>query len=196
MIVLSDWSPPIAIDFVVDRPTLVISEVNYDPSAASVDEQLMGWTESDFEFVEVTNHGDQDASLLGLKITGGISFEFTGAELTSLQPGQRAIVAAPTTRRASPARQTSPAAGGRLQPTRFGRSQVVVYNQSSNNSEAAMMEKHFRLGQQTLAQGKTNLAKHYFRLVSKYGSASLQAQAKIQLAAIADAEQASRLAGP
>jgi hypothetical protein len=94
----SHWSPPA--QFTTTPGTavaslqqfLLISEILYKPAAPSAAETAAGFTESDFEFVELTNAGITPLDLTGVRFTKGIDFDF--APGTTLAPGASIVVAA------------------------------------------------------------------------------------------------------
>jgi len=58
---------------------LRITELNYNPSDPTPEEQALGFTDQDdFEFVEVQNTGDEPIDLAGSEFTRGIDFRFVG----------------------------------------------------------------------------------------------------------------------
>ena len=66
------------------RDFLRISEINYNPLGSD-----------DTEFIELMNiapDGDAPLSLSGVQFTDGIQFDFTGADVTTLAPGDRLVV--------------------------------------------------------------------------------------------------------
>ena len=68
----------------------MISEVMYQPSPATVAELTQGWTDDDFEYVEVRNVGAAPLDMTGVRFTKGVDFDFP-AGLT-LQPGANTLV--------------------------------------------------------------------------------------------------------
>ena len=89
-IVLTDWSAPTALKFVVEEADVVISEVNYNPADATEAEAAAGYGNDDFEFLEIHNRGGAAADLVGMRLTDGIEFDFLDA--ASIQPGGHAVV--------------------------------------------------------------------------------------------------------
>lgn len=77
------------------QQNLRITEVMYNPSEASaaelgVDNSLVS---DDFEFIELQNTStDTNIELTGARFTEGIRFDFTGAAVTELAPGERVLV--------------------------------------------------------------------------------------------------------
>ena len=81
----SSWSGPMAATFVVNTPTLTVTELMYHPAPAT------GGTPDadDFEFIELKNIGSQAISLVGFHFTRGIDYTFSSTSgVTTLAPGQ------------------------------------------------------------------------------------------------------------
>jgi hypothetical protein len=86
----SHWSAPA--EFVVSTPDVTplandlrITEVHYHPAPASSTEQAMGWTDSDFEYIEIQNIGAAAIDLTDVRFTKGVDFDFPPG--TMIQPG-------------------------------------------------------------------------------------------------------------
>ncbi|MCA9197040.1 MAG: CotH kinase family protein [Planctomycetales bacterium] len=92
-IVLTDWSGTLEYNIIVEQPTVTISEINYNPAPVSAAEAAAGFTNQDFEFVELHNFGNADVDLTGVRITGGIEFDFDAAAETRMSPGAGLLVA-------------------------------------------------------------------------------------------------------
>jgi len=94
----SDWSAPAEAYFLVDTipasaENLVISEFHYRPADASATELAAGFTDrDDFEFIELMNRGSQTINLNGVKFIDGVTFDFSTAEIRSLDPGARVLI--------------------------------------------------------------------------------------------------------
>lgn len=87
-----DWSALTEATFVADTSALRISEVMYHPFAPRGPSQ---WEDDDFEFIELVNTGDRDLNLAGVRIEGGIRFEFPRSEdgpSGDLRPGEYVIL--------------------------------------------------------------------------------------------------------
>ena len=93
-IVRTNWSAPMEFNVVVDSPDLVITEVNYNPTAATPAEELAGFRSSDFEFIEIFNRGATTADLVGMRFSDGVTFDFSNGSTTSLESGRYGLVAA------------------------------------------------------------------------------------------------------
>ena len=74
--------------------SLVITEINYQPYAPTVDELAVDGTfgADDFEFIELQNIGNATIDLSGVRFTEGISFDFTSSDVTELAPGATVLV--------------------------------------------------------------------------------------------------------
>ncbi|MDB4416430.1 lamin tail domain-containing protein, partial [Akkermansiaceae bacterium] len=86
----SHWSEPV--EFMVSSPdislfvnNLRITEVHYHPAPASATEQAMGWTDSDFEYLELQNIGTTPINMTDVRFTKGIDFDFSQG--TIIEPG-------------------------------------------------------------------------------------------------------------
>ena len=94
----SDWSAPAEAYFLVDTipasaENLVISEFHYRPADASATELAAGFTDrDDFEFIELMNRGSQTINLNGVKFVDGVTFDFSTAEIRSLDSGARVLI--------------------------------------------------------------------------------------------------------
>lgn len=80
----SYWSEPV--EFTVTEPdvtlfqgSLVIAEFMYHPIDASAAEIALGFTDSDFEWIELRNVGISDIDLTGVRFTKGVDFDFPEA---------------------------------------------------------------------------------------------------------------------
>ena len=102
----SHWSDPAQFVTSADvapelANSLRISEINYNPYAATAAEKAAGHTSNeDFEFIELINIGDQSIDLTPASLeqietdTGdqGVNFTFAEGNVTSLAPGERVLV--------------------------------------------------------------------------------------------------------
>ena len=80
---------------------LRISEVMYNPPAASDAERAAGFTDKDdFEFIELVNISDSPLDLTGVRFvqvqvegqTEGVAFDFSSGAIRELGPGERVLV--------------------------------------------------------------------------------------------------------
>jgi len=76
--------------------SLVVTEINYHPYAPTADEleQDANLDEDDFEFIELQNVSGQTIRLDGVRITRGVTFDFTTGEILHLAPGETVLVVA------------------------------------------------------------------------------------------------------
>ena len=94
----SNWSEPI--EFTTTTPVrfttllenLRISEIMYHPSSATEEERALGFTTSDFEYIELYNASSEALDLRGVRFTKGIDFDFGGSKVTMLGPKQTTLV--------------------------------------------------------------------------------------------------------
>jgi hypothetical protein len=77
-------------DVTVYTNSLVISEIMYHPVPATPAETAMGFTDDDFEFVEIFNSAATPIDLTDVRFTKGIDFNFTPG--TQLAPGAYLLV--------------------------------------------------------------------------------------------------------
>ena len=94
----SHWSEPV--QFVVSEPdlspwreNLMITELMYHPSSATLDEINAGFSGSDFEYIELKNVGQTTLDLTEIRFTKGVDFDFAGSAITSLAPGSYVVIA-------------------------------------------------------------------------------------------------------
>ncbi len=91
----SHWSD--AVSFIATQPNNVdallddlrITEIHYNPADAPVNQ---GFSNSDFEFIELRNTGISTLDLTDVLISGGIEFDFTGSDVTTLDAGEFVVV--------------------------------------------------------------------------------------------------------
>ena len=94
----SHWSAPV--EFTVSEPditpwqqNLMITEIMYHPLDASPDEIAAGYSNSDFEYIEMKNIStSQTLDLTELRFTKGIDFNFSEGAITSLSPGAYLLI--------------------------------------------------------------------------------------------------------
>lgn len=87
------WSALTEAEFFPTTEALVVSEIMYQPSPVTPAEFEAGFIDpSQFEFLEIFNSGSSVIDLNGLSFTEGITFDYTGSNITSLQPGERALI--------------------------------------------------------------------------------------------------------
>jgi Concanavalin A-like lectin/glucanases superfamily/Lamin Tail Domain/CotH kinase protein len=93
----SHWSAPVTFvatvpDVSVYLSSLVVSEVMYHPRDPSGPELDAATDKDEFEYVVVMNAGALALDLTNIRFTKGIDFDFAGSSVTSLAPGERAVV--------------------------------------------------------------------------------------------------------
>ena len=92
---VSHWSAPVQftatpINLTVYQQSLVITEIMYHPPPPSAAEALQGWSDGDFEFIELRNVGSSSIDLTDVRFTKGINFDFPSSLI--LQPGSNTVV--------------------------------------------------------------------------------------------------------
>ncbi|MGI9239231.1 MAG: CotH kinase family protein, partial [Verrucomicrobiales bacterium] len=94
----STWSAPEAITLITtEEPAsaenLVVSEIMYHPSDPDPNEVAAGFTTAEeFEYLELLNIGPSPITLLGVRFSRGISFDFSASAIQSLLPGERILL--------------------------------------------------------------------------------------------------------
>ena len=78
----TNWSGPVDVTYVVNMPTLVITELMYHPPDPLPSSQF---GDEDFEFVEFLNIGSEALDLTGFSLEDGIRFTFP--DVGTLDPG-------------------------------------------------------------------------------------------------------------
>jgi hypothetical protein len=78
--------------FIIKEPEFAITEVMFharDPQAGTTE---INYTTSDFDYIELQNVGSETHSLLGVKLTDGIEFDFSHGNVTNVAPGEFVLV--------------------------------------------------------------------------------------------------------
>ena len=94
----AQWGAPTTATFVIgadlaDPNNLVISEIMYQPAEPTQDEINAGFTNNNqFEYLELLNISGNTLDLTNVSFTDGIDFNFAGAAITVLPPGERVLV--------------------------------------------------------------------------------------------------------
>ncbi len=94
----SIWSAPekitlIGSENIADSTHLVISEIMYRPHGPTEEEILAGHDDRDlFEYLELLNVGNKPVSLIGLKFSDGIDFDFSNSPIALLGPNERVLL--------------------------------------------------------------------------------------------------------
>ncbi|MCH8922193.1 MAG: CotH kinase family protein, partial [Planctomycetes bacterium] len=97
------WSGLTSGIYTVDRPTLTITEVNYNPRSSTDDEIAAGFDDNDdliedadslFEFVEIHNFGTVPIDLVAdrVEFTNGVRFDFSQGDVPLIGPGDYVVV--------------------------------------------------------------------------------------------------------
>jgi hypothetical protein len=69
------------------------SEIMYNPAAPSERELAAGYTDNDaFEYIELRNIGDAPLELAGLRLTDGVTFDFSAGALNMLPPSASLLI--------------------------------------------------------------------------------------------------------
>ena len=92
--VWSRWSDPV--QFTATSPTnsqllfdhLRVTELMYNPPAATTAERNAGFSDQDFEYLEIHNTGTQPLNLEGVAFKDGVTFPFSGSGFTTLAPAR------------------------------------------------------------------------------------------------------------
>ena len=87
------WSALNEATFSVGADKLRITEIMYHPTSPTDAERAAGYTSASvFEYIVLTNTGDQPADLAGIQFTNGISFDFDTLSEKTLAAGATAIL--------------------------------------------------------------------------------------------------------
>ncbi|MDA7605496.1 CotH kinase family protein [Verrucomicrobiales bacterium] len=93
-----EWSALTEETFIVGTPAsnanLVISEFNYHPLGPSTEEEIKASeTDTEFEYIELTNIGENEINLVGVRFDQGIDFEFTvDTQINSIRAGEQILI--------------------------------------------------------------------------------------------------------
>ena len=94
----SEWSALTEGTFIVGTPAsnanLVISEFNYHPlDPLTAEEISVSETDTEFEYIEITNIGENEINLVGVRFDQGIEFEFTmDTQINSIRAGEQILI--------------------------------------------------------------------------------------------------------
>jgi len=89
----NNWSALTEAVFMVSGDSFLrVSEVMFNPRQPRGAELEGGFAGSDFEFVEIENTGLETVGLAGLRLAGGLSFDFTGGAVGILHAGESVVV--------------------------------------------------------------------------------------------------------
>jgi hypothetical protein len=92
-----EWSALNEATYVVNpanRDSLLISKIQYHPAPATLTEVAAGFSENDFEYLELFNYGGNAISLNGMKVSLAIDYTFPSTPALTLAPGERALLVA------------------------------------------------------------------------------------------------------
>lgn len=85
-----EWSPLTEATFSLANGSLVVSEINYNPSDPSNAELIAGFDDNDdFEFIEIVNTSIEPINLGGVRLAGAVDYTFSSM---ALAPGERVVV--------------------------------------------------------------------------------------------------------
>ena len=89
----TSWSGLTDAVFEVATSPIRITEIMFNPLEPSAAEVAAGFTDNElFEYIELTNTGASTASLAGLRLTDGTTFDFSAGSVTTLAPGGFVLV--------------------------------------------------------------------------------------------------------
>ncbi len=91
-IVKTNWSAPQQYDLAVATSPLIISEINFNPQGPTEAEAAAGYTDGDFEFIEIHNPSFRFVDLLGVQLTDGVEFDFAQSSVAAIAPGGYLVV--------------------------------------------------------------------------------------------------------
>ncbi len=80
-----------AVFTLAEKPALRVTELMYHPRSPGAFEGE-GYLAGDDEFIELSNDGSLPIGLAGLRFTQGVSFDFTGGAVQTLNPGEYVLV--------------------------------------------------------------------------------------------------------
>ena len=83
------WSNLIERSFATDVSDLRVSEIMYNPRPPAEDIPV---SQQDLEFIELANPSDETIDLTGVRLAGGIEFDFSSAGVFDLLPGEFAVI--------------------------------------------------------------------------------------------------------
>ena len=96
----SHWSTPL--EFTVSDPDISIfsdiriSEIMYNPIGPSESEleKYPNLRDSDFEWIEITNDGNEQVNIEDLRFTKGIEYNFSDSKIKIIKPGESLLIVA------------------------------------------------------------------------------------------------------
>ena len=94
----SPWSGPVTTRYILHAPAtpqdLVVTELNYHPSAPTANELSAeaNLSSEDFEFIEIQNTSHHTVDLFGSRFTQGVTFSFSNAATYTLEASARLLL--------------------------------------------------------------------------------------------------------
>ena len=87
-----NWSGPETALYLIETSSPVrITEVMYNPRGGQTPAEQL-FDDQEFEFIEITNTSVETVFLAGLRLSEGIEFDFANGRLSTLAPGESAVV--------------------------------------------------------------------------------------------------------
>ena len=81
------WSSPVSATYVIDPIPVAITEIHYHPNDGSTPGDA-----DNLEFIEFLNFGSRSLSLEGMKLRGGVDFDWTATNNAVLRAGERGVL--------------------------------------------------------------------------------------------------------
>jgi hypothetical protein len=81
------WSSPVSATYVTDPIPVVISEIHYNPNDGSAPGDA-----DNLEFIEFLNFGTRPLSFEGMRLRGGVDYDWTATNNAVLRPGERGVL--------------------------------------------------------------------------------------------------------
>ena len=94
-IVLGDgfWSPMATATYSTDVARIRVTELMYNPPSPTLAEDPEDrWSATSMEYIEVRNVDDEDIDLTQIRLTRGVTFDFSEGMIDTLAPGDYAVV--------------------------------------------------------------------------------------------------------
>lgn len=86
----SEWSAVVGATFVVGSVEgLRVTEIQYHPTDPPPESP---YDDNDFEFIEMQNSGSQALNLTGIRLRGGVEFDFADGEIVEIGPGEYVVL--------------------------------------------------------------------------------------------------------
>jgi hypothetical protein len=81
------WSSPVSATYVVDPVPVAITEIHYHPNDASAPGDA-----DNLEFIELLNFGARSISFAGMRLRGGVDYDWTTTNNVVLRAGERGVL--------------------------------------------------------------------------------------------------------